>query len=762
MNQPEKSSQAVVVDPLAASREFMVKDLKKSGLSVSDFPIPPVPLRPQDGVSVYRIYYTTDWYKDRFDRVENKYINCPKSPPVASFGDFKEAKVTAAVEAYKKALAFYIATGIPTVVLDSCHGWGEKLVDVEQISLVRELHNEISGLLPRNAAHIVLMDGDWQSNENVGNALATYITLLEERGIRATALDLGVDSVGNRMGFDDWAVSKFGTSRAFWPEQKEVVKHVFSLPKIAHTELEVSKTHAMSTVERLGTSLVDLTHRGTASLVIKLVGKDNLRYLIDCDTWIRWDVETSQWRDIGKEPLALVDVATKYFMEVVSTYFEQSLSGSDDAKAKAKARAKATMQWAQTQCSSTPGRRNILGDLKQRPYLQARLDHFDSNPNLLGALNGVVDLRTGEFRRDTQDDLILKRCPIPYPDAEPSGPAVSRIKQLLIEITSTSHGQPAPNRLKWLQRRLGASLRGVCALSALEIWHGPGANGKSVLAKLLQRTLGWSKVGGYAASVPAEVILSSFKARDPEAATPFLMTLSGARMVFISETADTAHLNEAFLKQLTGDDSLVGRGNYKDAASIDLSFSIFLLTNNLPHMAEGGAAVWDRIAPMEFKCRWQRPDKIMAEDYERNLPLGDRWFLDEAPNQPEVLQYLLWWLVQGSIEWGQHGIGEAPADTVESLMRYKEEQDHFSRWVEDERWLLDTGGCPDLKPRTRSAEVYQSYRDWCERNGRKAPQSSVFSKRLLDRFKPHIQSVKSDGKNMISGLYKQPITNLVG
>lgn len=166
MNSVVKESATQVDTPHA----FMVRDLARSGLIPSDFPTPPAPFHYSNGRNAYRIQYTADWYKDRIDG-DPKYLNCPgKPPPVVLLGEFKGAKITAAVEGYKKALLFHITTGVPTVVLDSCHGWGEAQVDTEELEVVRDIHQEILSALPP-VPHLVLMDGDWKSNEQVGNVL---------------------------------------------------------------------------------------------------------------------------------------------------------------------------------------------------------------------------------------------------------------------------------------------------------------------------------------------------------------------------------------------------------------------------------------------------------------------------------------------------------------------------------------------------------------------------------------------------------------
>ena len=50
------------IDPLALSRLFMHEDLAKSGLSASDFPIPPEPLQAISGRACYKNLYFVEQY----------------------------------------------------------------------------------------------------------------------------------------------------------------------------------------------------------------------------------------------------------------------------------------------------------------------------------------------------------------------------------------------------------------------------------------------------------------------------------------------------------------------------------------------------------------------------------------------------------------------------------------------------------------------------------------------------------------------------
>lgn len=736
-----------------ASDEYMLQDLMRSGLVPDDFPIRPKPLLPtDDGHARYRLHYTADYYKDRIDRDENKYVG-PKGvtpPTVVLGGDVRTRAETAfarehrnaVVEGLKKSVLFSITTGIPVAVLDHCWGWGESTDGGE----AKQIKNELLDGLSAGKLHIALFDGDWADNENVATALATYAMELDALGVKAVFPDLGKDASGDRQGYDDWFVNTYGKDRAKWPSQEEVRAALLALPEVPVQELEAAKKWALGSAERFNKSHVDFSDRGNATQFIRLIGANNMRYLVDAKKWVFW--VGGRWVDMGELPLEMTNAVARHYHKRAERLSRIAFEMPEDEAHKDRRKkllttANDTRKWATGPCSSVPGRTSILKDIQSRMDFRASLEDFDADPDVLAVANGVVDLRTGVLREEVQEDRILKRCVPAYMETEPTGPSVDRIKKFLSEITGLDHGQPDPARLRWLQRRLGASLRGRNALDALEIWHGGGSNGKSVLYGVIEATL-----GEYAKTIPSGAIMASVKGRDPEAATPFLSMAIGRRIVFMAESKDTNYLNEQLVKQVTGGDRLNVREMYRSGGEHVVTFTPILLTNPLPQIAEGDTALWDRMAPFKFHVRWKRPARLTYEPDEANLPLGDLWFRDEAKNDPDALRWMLWWLVQGGVEWGRHGLGPVPQDLADGVRSYKESQNKLGRWMDDEGYVFDPEG------REKSGEVYGSYARWVALEGGKPEKSDVFSGRLAEYSKHQVAPGKSNGVRVLKGIRK--------
>lgn len=739
------------------SEVFMLGDLARSGLVPSDFAKPPVPLTPtEDGHARYRLWYDQDYYKDRIDREKDKYIG-PKGRRAAhvcvgSVVEFNTGHMNAAVEGLKKSVLFELTTGIPAMNLDSCWDFAESGGDSEDGAESKTVRLDILDGLRPGKVHLALFDGDWATKPNVAKALATYALELDSYGVQARFPDLGTDKDGNKLGYDDWFVAKYGKDREYWPTKEDAIKALFALPQVPVTELEEAKKWALSTLDRFNQSYTDLSDRGNASLLVRLIGRNNLRYLTDVGEWVHWN--GSRWTNLGSTPYEMTNVVSRYYvlraqrLDLMAAAMPADADHALRREALIK-EAKAKAKWAESKCSSVPGRQAMLKDAAERAVLRAQLSDFDADGGLLAVQNGVVDLDAGEVRPERQEDMILKRCAVPYDGVEPTGEGAYRARHFVEGITGLQHGQVEPDRERWLQMRVGAALRGRNALEAMEIWHGKGANGKSVLAKSLTAAL-----GSYAATVPAGALLTSARGRDAESASPFLVRAIGTRMVFASETSDTAYLDEPRVKMLTGGDKINVRGNYQDGGEYAVTFTLFLLTNPLPNVAEGDAALWDRLAPFPFLVRWRRPGVLSATDGDDlSMPEADQWLKDVMAEgrDPDALRWLLWWAIQGGVAWRRDGLPKPPADLVRNAEAYRGAQDKLGRWLDDMGYEI----VGPSKGSTASTEVFGSYVHWCENEGMKPGAAPTFSKRLIEYAKGQVESGKSNGVRVLKGIVKR-------
>ena len=732
---------------------FMLADLAKSGLSPVNFPCAAGTIDKYDGIPYYSIKFPNSNYAmDRVRRDKNKYIfpagHAPELyyPMRVSKETFSTANYTAVVEGQKKAAAFAHATGIPAIGLPGCSGWSEKLPSVTRHLEHRTVRNELLSGVGPGRFHIICVDGDWSTNEQIAQELGTYASEVASAGATPIAPDFGQNQLGERRGADDWLVE---TYKGVLPAKDQVLRDILSLPRIALTELPVLAGFYTADIEKFNRGHVDDTDRGNATLLLRLYGAGNLLFLQDTRVWAVYTDETGKWVQYPDKSLELVNPAALQYKHLEARLWKQSEAyglSADQRDALEKQAYKAGRSYKHL--SSNTGRQAALADLQTRDGVRASSSLFDTNEFILNTPSGVVDLRTGLLRPVERSDYVLRSTAVPYQEDEPAEPSASRIKQWLSEITADAHGSPSLDEQEHFLRRQGAALRGGNPTTSLEILHGVGATGKSTWMRLDLALL-----GDYGTVVPAATILSTFGSkRDGEAATPFLASTRGRRKVYMAESKDTAMLDEAQVKLLTGGDSLAARGMYADASTFTPTATFLLVTNNLPNISHLDEALTDRLAVSSFKCRWRRPDAVQSSDADKLLPLGDRWFIDHAHNDKDALRWLLWAQVQAGVRYYTEGTLGVSHKAAAAVQVYTAEQDQMAQFVAGAKLVISK----DAK--IPASELYILYGQWCQdQNYGKAfvPTQRTFTKRLLERYPALYKKGFGDGGYMhIFGIAK--------
>jgi putative DNA primase/helicase len=167
---------------------------------------------------------------------------------------------------------------------------------------------------------------------------------------------------------------------------------------------------------------------------------------------------------------------------------------------------------------------------------------LDADPHLVGVQNGILNLKTYEFREGHRDDYITKCCGTHYdPDAtSPNWDAFTR--------TIFGGNQDV---IAYLQRHSGYALTGSVAEEKADLWYGGGANGKTTAGETISQIL-----GDYAVTSSAELLLPKKAQGGP---TPEIARLKGVRLVLIKETQENDVLAEQRLKFITSNEKISAR-----------------------------------------------------------------------------------------------------------------------------------------------------------------------------------------------------------
>jgi putative DNA primase/helicase len=437
------------------------------------------------------------------------------------------------------------------------------------------------------------------------------------------------------------------------------------------------------------------TDRGNANLLRQIVGA-NLRYVVERKQWLTW--QAGRWSVDEHETFIRHDALKVAYWYLDMARIERSTpDGNAD-------RTKEFEKWGR-KCRNSDTLNRMITELTHIMGVPISVNELDRDPWLLGVANGVVDLRTGELRtRESAEDFVTKRCTVKYiPDA----PA-PRWERFIAEVTGVQGATPddfypRPVLARYLQKMLGYCCTGSTREQKLFIAVGAGSNGKSQLFETVRRVL-----GAYSAILPAEALMATKFAADPERPTSIAASLEGARFVMASESKDGQRLDVGIVKNHTGDAKMSARRMRENSRSFDISHKLVLLTNVRPGIDHMDAAIRGRLHLVPFDRRWNRPGDIERDP---TLPDGDKQLSETLRAEAEGI---LAWLVRGAVLYEQEGLD--PPDEVLALTKdFIATQDHLGRWI--------NAACEPCaaKEGTTASDLLCHFNNWCSQEGVESP-----------------------------------------
>lgn len=341
---------------------------------------------------------------------------------------------------------------------------------------------------------------------------------------------------------------------------------------------------------------------------------------------------------------------------------------------------------------------------------QARLDTDDMS---LGVKNGVVDLRDQSFREADADDLISRGAGCDY--------AVEEDVACKVWAEFLRQVQPDPGAREWLQRFAGYCLTGRTDEQIFTVFHGVGANGKSVFVETLKRIM-----GSYATTTQFE----TFTEKKGDSVRNDLAALDKVRLVIANEGGEGARLDEGIVKQVTGGDEISARFLHREFFTYTPRFKIVLVTNHKPVISGNDNGIWRRVVLV--------PWPITIPAGQRDKRLLDKLDAERAG--------ILAWCLRGLRDYQKNGLG-LPVTIEAACADYRKDSDIVGLWLDD---------CAELHRahETSVSDLYRSYQQWTDENGHRTMSAKTLGDRLRER---ELEPGKSRGVRVWRGLRLLPV-----
>ena len=303
----------------------------------------------------------------------------------------------------------------------------------------------------------------------------------------------------------------------------------------------------------------------------------------------------------------------------------------------------------------------VMRELKDHFYKENFENMLDEKTTLIGFENGVYDLDTREFRKGAPEDMLTFSTRINYIEFDPSDPVYESIFSFFNSV------QPDNDLRTYLLKFLASCLNGTVREHSFHIAQGIGSNGKSLTIEFFEKAF-----GDYAVKLPVAFLTQ--KRGHSGAANPEVIRLKGKRFACLQEPGNDERLNVGLMKEVTGGDTIVARGLYKDCIEIKPQFRLVLTANNLPEVPSADGGTWRRIKLLPFGSRFvenPNPDKPneFQIDYDLSGKLG------------KVAPYFLSYLIELYYDYKETG-NPPPAQVTAATEQYKRMSDHFQTFVE--------------------------------------------------------------------------------
>jgi putative DNA primase/helicase len=322
----------------------------------------------------------------------------------------------------------------------------------------------------------------------------------------------------------------------------------------------------------------------------------------------------------------------------------------------------------------------------------------------------TFDLRTGLGREPNPLDYITKKTASP---CAPAGTPHPLWTAFLDRITDHD-----TELRRFLQRYIGYCCTGFTTEHVFVFAYGTGANGKSTFINTI------TKIFGDYATVAD---MSTFIASNVQQHPTDLAKLRGARLVVAQETQKGRRWDETKIKALTGGDKITARFMRQDFFDFVPTFKLFICGNHKPRLTSVDEAIRRRLLLVPFT--------VQIPPAERDVSLADK--LKEE--WPAILR----WCLDGCLEWQRTGLSP-PAIVRDATEAYFADQDTTKQWLED--CIRDEGPFAF----SRTAELFTSWKQWCENRNMKPGSERSFSESLADRG--FVKARNSTGQRGFRGL----------
>lgn len=339
-------------------------------------------------------------------------------------------------------------------------------------------------------------------------------------------------------------------------------------------------------------------------------------------------------------------------------------------------------KWGRKSLNAHAGRESLLKMARGVDHMWASNELWNHNPFALNCLNGLLDVKTGEFRSPEPSDYLTQCAAVPF---DPDAGTGEEFKKVLLDVFEGNE-----EVIRYLQKSLGYSILGLKNGEYEQkffICYGPrGGNGKNTIFDPIVEVL-----GTYAGIAAADTF-NFAKTKIPED----LHQLRHSRLILASEPSQREQMDEEMIKAITGNKEVRTRKLHENSTTWSPKFCVWMLANHFPRVPNSDS-LFRRFVMFPF-------NRVFRKE-ERKLGLGRKLFDEEGPA-------ILNWLIEGAHMWMEEHIGEDPPEPcAKTWDSFRSSVDVLGCFVSECCTKSDKGDDPQA-----AMEVFMRYKQFCHDN----------------------------------------------
>jgi P4 family phage/plasmid primase-like protien len=443
---------------------------------------------------------------------------------------------------------------------------------------------------------------------------------------------------------------------------------------------------------------------------------------IEKDMW--YEYKNHRWTEIQKGITLRSKISSELvikFKEKGKALYDEMVEEDKDAEDIQKQQKQVNKILASLKSASF--KNHVMKECQELFFNAEFLEKLDTNANLLGFTNGVLDVSTCEFRPGRPDDYISKTTGYDFRDFEEDDPEVIEVKDFLVKVF------PDKELRDYFLEYAAKLLRGGNHAKTFLVMSADGDNGKSVTIELVEKALGAGS-NSYSIKLPTTLLVG--KRTQSSQACPELDRSHGVRFASLQEPEGKDTINSGILKELTGNDSIYTRGLFKEGKEIKPMFKLAFICNKLPRLTAEDQATWNRIRVLTFESKFPKDSSSVPTTFEEQMAKKIFYRDDNLSDKLGYMkQAFMWIMLQKWKHIKKYGAMQDPKKVTMATIMYRENNDFYLQFVNEtiEKTEDDDEGLTLV-------EIYAMFKEWYKENfpNNKLPIKNELKEDMIKRF----------------------------